>query len=193
MLDEKKLKEIQLRIKQFLKEGTIKTKQESEFVEFFLTNAKKTLMSAHALYDLSTKKDMQDSFGYSQFDGYLWVVNTSYYSMFYMARALLENEGIKIKSEMSVHSLTFDAMIHFFYANGKLQKKLIEDFVESLEEATEILGKQKADLLMEDYFFEKSKRAIFTYKTHELVIQSKAKTSLERAKRFNEEIRKIIE
>ncbi|MCF7798460.1 hypothetical protein K9M74_01005 [Candidatus Woesearchaeota archaeon] len=135
---------------------------------------------------------MQSYMGYPDFDGFLWVVNASYYSMFYMARALLESEGIKIKSDKSIHALTFDAMIHFFYLNGKLQKKLIEDFVESLEEASEILGKQKADLLMEDYFFEKGKRAIFTYKTEELVIKAKAKTSLQRAIRFTNEIKKII-
>ena len=192
MLDEKKLKEIQSRFKQFLDDGTIKTKQEVEFVEFFLDNAKKSLRSANALYDLSTDKEMQSLTGYRDFDGFLWIVNASYYSMFYMARALLESEGIKIKSDMSIHSLTFDAMINFFYINGKLQKRFIEDFVESLEEAFEILGKQKADLLIGDYFFEKGKRATFTYKTNNIVIKAKAQTSLQRAIRFNEEINKIL-
>ena len=192
MLDKKKLKEIESRVKQFLNDGTIKTKQTPEFVDFFLANANKSLKSAQALYDLSTNKEMQTTMAYPDFDGFLWVVNASYYSMFYMARALLESEGIKIKSEMSVHSLTFDSMINFFYLNGKLQKRLIEDFVESLEEASEILGKQKADLLIEDYFFEKGKRAIFTYKTKETVIKAKAQTSLQRAVRFNAEIKKIL-
>ncbi|MEA2037603.1 MAG: hypothetical protein U9O94_08895 [Nanoarchaeota archaeon] len=192
MLTEKKIQEIKSKVKKFLDEGTIKTKQQKEFVNFFLSNAEKSLNSANALYDLSTDRDMQEKTDYHDFDGFLWVVNASYYSMFYMARALLENEGIKLRSEVSIHSLTFDTVINFFYLNGKLQKKFIEDFAESLEEASEILGKQKADLLMEDYFFEKGKRAIFTYKTKEIVIKAKAKTSLERARRFNEEIKKII-
>lgn len=192
MLDEKKLKEAESRVKHYLDQGIIKTKQKKEFVDFFLSNAKKSLTSANVLYDLSTDKDMQEKTGYTNFDGFLWVVNTCYYSMFYMARALLESEGIKIKSDMSIHSVTFDAVINFFYLNGKLQKKLIEEFAESLEEAAEILGRQKADLLMEDYFFEKGKRAIFTYRTEEIVIKAKAKTSLERARRFIKEIRKII-
>jgi uncharacterized protein (UPF0332 family) len=192
MLDEKKLKEIQSRIKQYLDEGIIKTKQNEEFVDFFLSNADKSLNSANALYDLSTDKDMQEKTGYFEFDGFLWVVNSCYYSMFYMARALLESEGIKIKSEVSIHSITFDSVINFFYLNGKLEKKLIEDLAEGLEEASEILGKEKADLLMEEYFFEKGKRATFTYKTKETVLKSKAKTSLDRARRFNLELRKII-
>jgi hypothetical protein len=83
-------------------------------------------------------------------------------------------------------------VINFFYLNGKLEKKLIEDLAEGLEEASEILGKEKADLLMEEYFFEKGKRATFTYKTKETVLKSKAKTALDRARRFNLELRKII-
>jgi len=157
-----------------------------------LNNAEKSLNSANALYDLSTDAGLQEKTGYFNFDGFLWVVNASYYSMFYIARALLEHEGIKLKSDLSIHLLTFDTILNFFYINNKLQKKLIEDFAESLEEASELLGKEKADSLIEDYFWEKGKRANFTYNTKEVVIKAKAKTSIERAKRFNEEIKKII-
>ena len=40
----------------------------------------------------------------------------------------------------------FILIINFFYLNDKLQKRLIEDFAESLEEASEILGVQSNDL-----------------------------------------------
>ncbi|MFW6231388.1 MAG: hypothetical protein ACOC32_05190, partial [Nanoarchaeota archaeon] len=63
---------------------------------------------------------------------------------------------------------------------------------ESMGEAGEILGKQKADILIEDYFWEKGKRAAFTYNTKEIVIRAKAKTSLERARRFITELKKVI-
>ena len=53
MLDEKRLKEAESRVKQYLNEGIIKTKQKREFVDFFLSNAEKSLNSANALYDLS--------------------------------------------------------------------------------------------------------------------------------------------
>jgi uncharacterized protein (UPF0332 family) len=135
---------------------------------------------------------MQEKTGYINFDGFLWVVNTSYYSMFYMARALLDNEGIKIGSDLSVHLVTFDTLINFFYINKKLEKEFIKDFATSLEEASEILGKQKADSLVEDYFWEKGKRATFTYNTEEILIMAKAKTSLLRARKFITELKKII-
>lgn len=193
MLDEKKLKEVRSRVKNYLSDGAIKTKREKEFVEFFLTNADNSLNSANALFDLSTDKGLQEKTGYLNFNGLLWVVNASYYSMFYMVRALLENQGIKIKSDLSVHAIAFDALVHFFYLTGKLQEKLIEDFAEAKEEAAELLGKQKADQLIEDYFFEKGKRATFTYETGAVVIKAKAKTSIERSTAFNEELRKIID
>ena len=93
MLDEKKLKEAESRVKQYLRDGTIQTKQEGEFVAFFLNNASNSLASARALFDLSTNQKMQEYAGYPNFDGFLWVINASYYSMFYMARALLEHCG----------------------------------------------------------------------------------------------------
>ena len=192
MLDDKKLREAESRVKNHIREGSIETNQKKEFVDFFLANAEKSLNSANALFDLSTDKDMQQNTGYPNFDGLLWAVNASYYSMFYMARALLENEGIKLRTDLSVHVLTFDALINFFYLNGKLQKKLIEDFAEAREDSSELLGKQKADQLIEDYFWEKRKRATFTYKTNQILVKSKAETSIKRARRFNEDINKII-
>lgn len=192
-LNEKKLKEIGNRVKQFISDGTIKSKQPKKYVDFFLTNATDSLKTARCIYDMSTNKDYQEYTGYEGLKGFLWVINASYYSMFYMARALLENEGIKLRADLSIHALTFDALMHYFYLTGKLQKRLFEQYIEAQEESNELLGKQKADELMEEYFFEKRKRGNLTYETEEFVIQSKAKTSLDRATKFNTEIRMIID
>lgn len=192
MLEEKKLKEAETRVKQYIREGSLKTKEKAEFVAFFLKNAEDSLDVAQALFTLSTDPTKQNNLGFTSFNGFLWVVNASYYSMFYMARALLENEGIKIKTGLSVHAVTFDAIVYYFYLTGKLQKKLLDDFVQAKEEAAEVLGKQKADELIEDYFFEKQKRATFTYHMGTVVLQSKAKTSLERAQKFYREIKKLV-
>lgn len=193
MLDEKKLKEAENRVKQFISDGIIKSKGKPEHVDFFIKNADDSIDSAKALFELSTSAEKQESLGFTSFNGLLWVVNASYYSMFYMARALLENGGIKIKTDLSIHAVTFDAMIYYFYLTGRLQKELLEDFIEAKEDAAELLGKQKADELMEDYFFEKKKRGIFTYDMGTVLVESKAKTSLERAQKFRRELKKIIE
>lgn len=139
-----------------------------------------------------TDMEKQKMIGFPNFSGFLWVVNASYYSMFYMARALLEKSGIQIKQEQSIHLMTFDALIYFFYITGKLKKSLIERFIEANEEAAELLGREKADQLVSDYFNEKAKRGAFTYEMGAIVMRNKAKTSLERANNFNKEIKRII-
>ena len=193
MLYEKKFKEIERVMKKHILEGVIKTKHKKEYIDFFLTNAKNSLFTAQAIFDLSINRDYQEYTGYEDLNGFLWVVNASYYSMFYTARALLANEGIKLKSELSIHALVFNSLIYFFYLNGKLQKRLVQAFFEASEEASEILGKEKADSIMQEYSWEKRKRSELTYEIGEFAVKNKAKTSLERAKRFNEEIRLIIE
>ena len=98
----------------------------SEFDGLKLThinNANNSLESAKLLYGASSKKEIQKSLGYADFNGYLWVINASYYSMFYMARALLESSGIKIKKDESVHLVAFDALVYYFYLTGKPKKQ----------------------------------------------------------------------
>lgn len=193
MLDEKRINEIKKRVTNLIRDSIIIKEKEKRFVKFFLNNAENSLNSAKLLFEASTKNKLKRLIGFPNFNGFLWVINSSYYSMFYMARALLENEDIKIKTELSIHAVVFDALVYYFYLTGKLQKKLIDDFAEAKEEASEILGKEKAKELIEDYFYEKKKRGFFTYEMGATAMQNKAQTSLERAKKFSEEIRKIIE
>ena len=189
MIDEQRFKEIENRCKQYLAEGSIISKQKVEHVDFFLKNADDSLQSARCLFDISTKHDYE---GYDDLSGFLWVINASYYSMFYMARALLESSGIRLKSDFSVHALTFDALVHYFFLTGKLQKELFEFFAAARNDASELLCQQRAEELIEGYFFEKRKRAAFTYEIGQHAIESKAGTSLQRAISFNKEIRRII-
>ncbi len=192
MLDNKALKQIEKRVKNCLTDRTVLTKQKSEYTEFFLNNAKDSLNSASVLSRISTSEELQKAVGYPDFKGFLWVINASYYSMFYMARALLEKGGIKIKRDQNIHMMTFDAVVYFFYLTGKLQKKLVEDFEEAGIEAGMALAQQKAFQLVQDYEYEKQKRGDFTYEMGFVAMENKAKTSLERANNFNEEIKKII-
>src|SRR3989338_7254932 len=80
----------------------------------------------------------------------------------------------------------------FLKKKKKKKKKLWDFFIKTKKNASELLGKQKADELIEDYFFEKKKRGSFTYDMGEILVLSKAKTSLERAQKFRREIKKII-
>lgn len=189
MIEGQKLKEVESRIKRYLAEGTIASRQDAGHVDFFLKNSDDSLQSARCLFDVSTKHDYP---GYEDLAGFLWVINASYYSMFYMARALLESSGIRLKGDLSVHALAYDALVHYFYLTGKLQKQLVEFYAASKQDAAELLGQERAEEMIEDYFYEKRKRAAFTYEIGEHAIESKAKTSLQRAVKFNREIRRMI-
>lgn len=191
MINEKKLKDASNRVKHHLMEGVITTKGRGEHIAFFLKNAEESLDAAKALLML-TDEEQYTKLGFTSFNGLLWTVNASYYSMFYTVRALLEKEGIKIVTDRSVHAVTFDALIHFCYLNGKLQKGLLADYLEAQEAASELLGKEEADKLIEAYFFEKRKRARFTYDMGERLVKQKAETSFERARNFHNALRRII-
>jgi uncharacterized protein (UPF0332 family) len=192
MLDNKTLKESENRVKKFIHEGVIRSRGKKNDVQFFLINAQNSLHSAELLFSVSGNRELQEVTGQLGFNGYLWVINASYYSMFYVTRALLDASGIQFSSDQSIHGLTFDALIYYFHLTGKLEKRLIESFGDAKNEATELLGKEKADELMSNYYYEKNKRSLFTYETGELAMKNKAKTSLERANLFLKEIKKVI-
>jgi uncharacterized protein (UPF0332 family) len=164
MLDNKKREELQKRVREYLKDGTIRKQKDSFHITFFLNNAKTSLDTARLLLRLTKEDDLKKMLGADGYNGSLWVVNASYYSMFYMALALIEKEGIILRRDQSIHALTFDALMYFFYLTGKLEKSLIEDFAEATEEAAETLGREKARELVDSYLNEKEKRARFQRK-----------------------------
>lgn len=193
MLDEKGINIIKKESENLIREGKIKRGEKGRFTEFFLNNSKNSFDSAKLLFETSNNKELQKNLGYQGFNGYLWVINSSYYSMFYMTRALLEKDGVKIKSDQSIHLSVFNAFVYYFYLTGKIEKKIIEELQVAGEEASELMGKEKSKGLINDYYNEKEKRGRFTYEMGEIAIQNKADTSLKRAKIFNETLRKFIE
>lgn len=90
------------------------------------------------------KRNYQESLDVAQkiFDenlSNLWVVVISYYSMYYMANAVLYKMGYKVGHKIS-HKVTSDALIVFI--RNKLKKSLFEDFEEAKEEALDIMGRK---------------------------------------------------
>ena len=192
MLENKKIEEAKKNAIRSINSGSIVKTKDSVYVDFYIKNARDSLDSAKVLFDVSTNEKTKSILGMNNFNGFLWVINSSYYSMFYLARALLESIGVKIKTDESIHFLVFNALVYYFYSTGKLEKHFIEDFGDAQEESSEILGKEKAKEMISDYSNEKEKRAKFTYEIGELALKNKAETSLNRAKKFSEEVRKIL-
>lgn len=201
MLDEKKIKEIKVRVPALLAEGRIhKSEEYKKQVGFFKENALDALNSAALLLEVSVNPKIAEQLGFPKFRGYLWTINSSYYSMFYVCHAALASIGIKIKAEIGVHKITFDTFVYYFYLTGRITKDFVEELLEAQEESRDLLSREdmqqqaelKAQRLVDDLVQERSKRREFTYELSRERIETKAKTSLERARNFFREIIKTI-
>jgi len=175
MLDKKRIKEAEDNVRSYLEEGLLKkTTMNQQVMNILLGNAKESLRVAEEVH----KNNLSE----------LWTIVCSYYTMYYYANAVLLKFGYKIGDKI-VHKVTSDALI--VYIRGKLKESLIEEYEQTKEEALNLAG-TRADSLIESFEFERNKRSLIQYKTIEIEKQSKAKTSLQRAKEFAKEMEKLL-
>lgn len=175
MLDTNRIKEAERNVKSYLDEGLLKkTLMEQKVLDILLRNAKESLRVADEIH----QKNLSE----------LWIIVCSYYTMYYYANAVLLKFGYKVGDKI-VHKVTSDALI--VYVRKKLKESLLEEYEETKEEALSLAG-IKADLLVESFEFERNKRSLIQYRTIEIEKQSKAKTSLQRAKEFAREMEKLL-
>ncbi|MEK6921959.1 MAG: hypothetical protein AABX82_08770 [Nanoarchaeota archaeon] len=95
---------------------------------------------------------------------------------------------VKIGDKIS-HKVTADALIVF--VRNKLRKQLLEEYEDSREDAGEIMA-QRADNILKTLDYEREKRSKFQYQMDEQAKREKAVTSLERAKQFVFEMKKLL-
>lgn len=176
MLDDKRIKEAEANVKRYLEEGLLRKYHQfrKEILETYRRNQQESLRVAQKLFEEEVSN--------------LWVVVTSYYSMYYMANGVLYKIGYKVGEKVS-HKVTADALIIF--VRHKLKKELLEEYEEAKEEALELIGR-KTDEIIESFDQELAKRSAFQYETTEEIKRAKARTSLERAKRFVFEMEKLL-
>lgn len=201
MIDEQRIREANRNVKQYIDEGLLKVKDKDapKFVSFFMKNAESSLQTASILQEISDDEALKGTLKLSKdFESYLWVIVSSYYSMFYAATALLASQEIRAAGQI-VHKVTGDALIHFFVSNAKLAR-LLESYEETKAAGLELIGREelmksmqrRADELIVAYESERKKRSKFQY---DIGVQAKrgyAQTSLERAKEFMFEITKVL-
>lgn len=175
MINKKRAEEAKSNFDQYLREGLIKKEKNQTAFETYLKNSELSLRVADKLIKDELKP-------------WLWVVVCSYYSMFYVANAVLLNFGYKTGDKI-VHKITSDALVVLVL--NKLKKELIEEYERIMKDALEIAS-AKAENIVKGYDYEMDKRSRFQYETSEEIKESKAKTSLERAKEFVFEMKKLI-
>lgn len=171
MLSKERIKEAEDNVKSYLFEGLIKKELFRKIVfETYMRNHRESLLVARKLFEENLSN--------------LWVIIIGYYSMFYLANAMLYKLGYKVGSKVA-HKVTSDALIVF--VRNKLKDNLIEDYELASNEALSL-----SDNLLQSYDFERLKRSMFQYESTEEIKTAKAKTSLIRAENFSKEIEKMI-
>lgn len=178
MLDKKRIKEAESNVKQYLEEGLLKKTKNETAKKMYIENSNLSLETAKKLLELED----------ANYKPYLWTIVASYYAMFYLANAVLLELGYKVGGKIS-HKITADALIVF--VRNKLKKELLESYEETKEDALELIS-SKVDTLIQSFNFELQKRSKFQYQMDEEVKKGKATTSLERAKTFVFEMKKLL-
>ena len=178
MIESKKLTEAEENVKSYLAEGLLKKEFNQRAFEMYVRNADIALVTANKL------KDLEDE----NYKPYLWIIVPSYYSMFYIANAILLKLGYRVGDKIS-HKVKEESLIVF--VRNKLKQELLKDFQDLQEEALEITN-VKADELVLSFDQERIKRSKLQYEMTEDVKKAKALTSLERAKRFVFEMKKLL-
>jgi uncharacterized protein (UPF0332 family) len=201
MIEKERIEEAKRNVKQYLDDGLLRVKDKDapKFVGFFMKNAESSLQTASILQEISDQQPLKSTLKVgADFESYLWVIVSSYYSMFYAATALLASQGMRVTGQI-VHKVTADALINFFVSNAKLAK-LLEQYEEAKAASLELIGREelmksmqkRADELIVAYESERKKRSRFQY---DIGVQAKrgyAQTSLDRAREFVFEINKIL-
>src|SRR3989339_884875 len=175
MIDANKKKEAKQNFDRYLQDGLIRKEKNETARTMYIKNAEQSLNLAEESMN-------------SELRPYLWVVVISYYSMFYMANAVLLNLGYKTGDKI-IHKVTSDALI--VLVMDKIRKGLLEGYEDAKEDALEIAS-IRSEEIMAFYELEMDKRSRFQYNMTESIQEQKARTSLKRAREFILEMKKLL-
>ncbi|HLD85555.1 MAG TPA: hypothetical protein VI968_03290 [archaeon] len=175
MIDEKRKKEAMENFSEYLRQGLIKKQKDENAMKMYIHNSDMSLKLAEKMLGDTLKP-------------YLWSIVVSYYSMFYMANAVLLHLGYKTGRKI-VHKVTSEALI--VLALEKLKKELIEEYENVMNDALEIAS-IKSDEIMKNYQMELDKRSKFQYDMTLKIQEQMARTSVKRATEFIFEIKKLL-
>ena len=173
MADRKK--EAEKNFAQYLEDGLIKKEKNETAKAMYIKNAVLSLNLAEECMNSNLKP-------------YIWVIVMSYYSMFYIANAVLLELGYKTGDKI-VHKVTNDALI--VLVTDKIKKGLLEEYENAKEDALGIAS-IKSDEIIGLYGLEMDKRSRFQYNMTESIQEQKANTSLKRARQFMLEMKKLL-
>jgi len=110
MIDKERIKKAESDVSKYLEEFLLKKEKNETAKNMYVKNSELSLETAQRLLELEDEK----------YKPYLWIIVAAYYSMFYIANAVLLSLGYKAGDKIS-HKVTEDCLIVF--VRNKLKKK----------------------------------------------------------------------
>ena len=150
----------------------------------YLQRAENELVAAQMLFAISSDPKLQkEQFKLEkEFTFYSSVISHSYYCIFYSAKAILIDMGIKTEAP-EVHKKTLEAFETYQVKTGKLDVALLNIYQKMAIRAEELL---------EIFLKEKGKRGRFTYQKLPQANREPAQESFDHASFFFKHITKIL-
>ena len=179
------------------------------FKQHTLEKSENSLKTAQYILRIMTEPKAREFFNAEDYNGTLWIINASYYRIFFLAQYLLALENKKIPQNTGDTHKTIElALLYYFIIKGsgfegkkninwedikmsKLSKAL--ELMTNANEEIEELTQKKAKLTVEYMDAERLKRHTFTYRMTFNAELEKAKTSIDRAIEFGDIIKEYIQ
>ena len=169
MLSKQQIQQAERNTQEYLREGLLKkTTPNKDILQILIQNSEESLQEAQKTTSA------------------LWKIVISYYAMFYAAKAALLQNEYKVGDKIA-HKVTSDALIALL--REPLSKELLDNYTDIQEQA---LNTMQADELIQNFEYERKKRGFIQYTTTQQAKDSKAQTSLKRAKEFVLVMKKLI-
>ena len=152
-------------------------------VRLYAGRAENELRLANALFNLSKNPEAKTELGANEDDTfYSAAISHAYYSIFYIAKALLLTKNIRTKPP-EVHKKTYDEFERHFVDTGLLDVELLKMYQTMMVRADELLSLFRT---------ERKKRGHFTYQTLAQANVPYAEESVRNARKFLENIMEVI-
>lgn len=152
-------------------------------VRLYAERAENEFRLANALFNLSKNPRAKTELGANENDTfYSAAISHAYYSIFYMAKAILLTKNIRTRPP-EVHKKTYDEFKRNFVDTGLLDVELLIMYQAMLVRADELLSLFRT---------EKKKRGQFTYRTLAQANIPYAEESIKNARKFLENIAEIV-
>ncbi len=183
-------------------------KPKDVFIQHTMQKSENSLQTAKYILKIMEDPKTKALFDAEDYDGTLWIINASYYRIFFLTQYLLALDNKKFPEDTEdTHKMAELALMYYFIVKGsdlenkkdlkwddikqsRLSKAL--ELMNDAKEESQELTQQRAKSVVEYMDAERLKRHSFTYQMTINAELEKAKTSIKRAIEFGDIIKEYV-